>query len=306
MRGFKLLPVVLLAGLVWFLFVSERGSQWLADHITVDENAGKPVGRIVSTTGPFKIVHGGTVEEYASPLTEPVSLAEGNRLETPKGTSLLLVLSSTDELEIGELSAVSVQLWNPRDAASPIYVQWQNGAITARKTGPRGRAYLVKDGRLYFPGQKAVGKPLALTVLRSAPIDMQLAGESGAAAEGGGDFETDTTPEADAESAVAPTAGFTGEPESLSNEYIDEMIAARQAQLQKCWLTGLKDNPGLKGQLTLQFEISRRGKVRELKVTDSTLKDPALERCVLSVIERISFRSYRGQEISLSYPITFE
>lgn len=298
MRGLRFIPLIFLAALAWFLFVSEVGSHWLAGFVVHDENDGPVIARIVSATGPFKIVHGGTVEEYTADLKSgSLAIYDGNRIETPKGSTLLLVLNSQDELEVGELSALGVQLWNIKDAGSPIYLQSMNGTLTSRKTGARGRAYIVKDGRLYFPGQKPIEKPLALTVLRSAPLDMDL-GESD---DGGGDFEP---AEAAAPAPAAPE--FSGEPQSLSNEYIDEMIVNRQGQLQKCWLSRLKDNPTLKGMMTLQFEISRRGKVRELRVSDTNMNDEPLQRCVLSVIERIPFRSYTGQEITLSYPITFE
>jgi hypothetical protein len=158
----------------------------------------------------------------------------------------------------------------------------------------KGKAYLIHEGRLYFPGQKPVDKPLALTVLRSAPLDMQLA-DAGA---------TETPPED--EPVVNTEQKFGPEPDTLSNEYIDEMIVGRQGQLQKCWLGRLKDNPSLKGQILLQFEITRRGQVKDLRIADSNIEDELLKKCVTSVIERLSFRPFKGQEISLSYPINFE
>ncbi len=299
MRGFRFLPLVLFAGLFWFLFVSEKGSVWLASIISKDEKSGPVVGKVVSASGPFKRVHGGAVDEYTK-LEQPLEIIDGNRLETPKGTRLTIVLASQDEIEAGELSAFSIQQWNAKDPSSPLYVQWMNGELVSKKVGPRGRAYIVRDGRLYFPGQKHSEKALALTVLRSAPLDMQLADAS----QGTDEFEADNSDTSTA-SAAAP-AEFGAEPETLSNEYIDEMIVARQGQLQKCWITRLKDQPNQRGQITVQFEITRRGKIRDLRVTDSTLDDEALKRCVLNVVERITFRSFKGQEISLSYPINFE
>jgi TonB family protein len=201
-------------------------------------------------------------------------------------------------------------LWNPKDAASPVYIQWITGELSQKKSGVRGKAYVVRDGRLYFPGQKALEKPMALTVLKSAPLDMQLADslDGSGAASGGDDFEPDTGAAGSEPESSAPEAGasFGAEPESLSNEYIDAMIVSRQTQLQKCWLSRLKDNPELKGQLVVQFEITRRGKVRDLRVADTSMNDEVLNRCVLSVFERIPFQPYKGQEISLSYPINFE
>ena len=299
MRGIKLLPIVLFAGLLWFLFVSEKGSTWLAQKITAAQSTGPVVGKLVSAQGTFKRVNQGGVEVLHGPLPSPLELHDGDRLEADRESRLVFVLNSQDELELAGLSAVSLHLWNLKDPASPVYVQWLNGEVNSLKRGVRGKAYVIRDGRLYFPGQKTADKPLALTVLRSAPVDMQLADQSAVEE----DFEVTADTE---EEPPAETPKFGSEPETLSNEYIDEMIVSRQSQLQKCWVSRLKENPSLKGQMTVQFEINRRGKVRDLRVADSNMKDDVLERCVLAVIERIPFRAFRGQEISLSYPINFE
>jgi hypothetical protein len=114
---------------------------------------------------------------------------------------------------------------------------------------------------------------------------------------------------AETDDANLPTLGSTSpgvDPETLSNEYIDETISNRQGLLQKCWMSRLKDAPNLKGRMVLQFEISRRGHVKEARIADATFEDDVLKKCVLTVISRITFREYRGPEISLSYPISFE
>lgn len=303
MRGVKLLPLLVIAGLAWFLFVSDQGSRWFASKVAGGQGSGVVIGKIVSAEGEFKRVQQGGVEDFKGPLSSPLDLHDGDRLETNRGSKLVLLLNSQDEMEMGELSALTAHSWNPADPAAPIYLQWMNGELNSIKPGMRSKAFVVRDGRLYFPGQKPGNKALALTVLKNAPLDLELADQS----ETTTDFESDKDDGSD--EAVEKTAdekSFGAEPDTLSNEYIDEMIVSRQSQLQKCWLSRLKENPNLKGQITLQFDISRRGKVRDLRVTDSTIEDDVLKRCVVSVVERIPFRSYKGQEISLSYPINFE
>lgn len=300
MRGLKFLPAAVIAALVWFFYFSDVGSAWLASRLAPAGDAGPVVGKVTSSEGSFKRIHGGGVELLKGPAT--LELHDGDRIETDRGSKIILVLNSTDELEIKELSAVSVHAWNAKDPASPVYVQWQLGQLESLKTGVKGKAYIIKEGRLYLPGQKPSNKALALTVLKSAPLDMQLA--DAGQEEGPPEFEKDT--ESSGDSAKDIEQRFGPEPDTLSNEYIDEMIVSRQNQLQKCWLGRLKDNPSLKGQILLQFEITRRGRVKDLRVADSTLEDETLKKCVTSVIERISFRPFKGQEISLSYPINFE
>lgn len=297
MRGLKYLPLVILAGLVWFLFLSEQGSRWLAARLATSARTHLTVGRVLSSTGTFTRIREGVAEEYKI-LPSPMDIFDGDRLETHKNSTLLMMLNSQDELELPELSSVSLQIWNPRDDSSPLYLQNLMGSLNAKKTGIRGKAYVVKDGKLFLPGQKASEKPMALTVTKSQIPELQLAdaGEEAPAMEESADGAKPNEPE----------LPMGDEPLTLSNEYIDEMIVSRQGQLQKCWLSRLKDNPNLRGSMTLQFEISRRGKVREMRVSTATFDDDTLKRCVMTVVERISFRPYKGQEISLSYPVTFE
>jgi hypothetical protein len=298
-----------IAGLAWLLFLSEPGSHWLTSFLAPPPTPGPVIGRLMTIEGSGKRVHGGDVVNLKGPLKSPFDLHDGDRFETDAGANALVLLNSQDEIKLLPLSSVSFQLWNEQDPASAIYLTVLAGDVDLQKAGVRGRAYVVRDGRLYLPGQKSIKKAMALTVLRSAPLDMTLSGEGTSP----GDFETDTggggaageSTAASGESAKSDT-GFTAEPETLSNEYIDEMITSRQSQLQKCWLSRLKDKPGLKGQLVLQLEINRRGKVKDVKVTDSTVGDETLNKCVITVLERIPFRSFKGSEISLSYPIGFE
>jgi len=296
LQGFWPLIVVALIG-VLLVILAEPISKWVAASRAVHN--GEIIGKIILAEGSVRKIHGADIELIASPVTQQLDLRDGDRIQTSLESRAAVLLNSQDEIEIGHGSAVDFQLWNPHDVNSPIYITQALGQIISRKTGVRGKAYVVHEGRLYFPGQKPLEKPMALTVLRNAPLDMHLAEANHATP--GPEFEPDNSPEEPAP-AVAPNI----EPDTLSNEYIDETILAHQGQLQKCWLLRLKDEPALKGQIIVQFEISKRGKVKEMHIADSTLSDEVLQKCVMSVIERIQFREFKGAEISLSYPINFE
>lgn len=291
-----LLPLVLVSAavLAWLLIGNEHATEWLTARLAPKPRPGLVIGQLMRIDGQLKRIHGGEVQELQGPLSMPVELHDGDRLETNRDAHGLIQLNSKDELELLSLSAVSLQLWNPQDADAPVYLTLLTGDLEAKAAGVRGRAFVVREGRLYLPGQKALHQPVALTVSKSAPQDIQIA-------EG---HLADVGPEDNALPGESTTGAV--EPDTLSNEYIDEVIHSRQQALQKCWLTRLKDRPDLKGQMLVQFEITRRGKVRALKLVDSNLNDEPLQNCALSVIERIGFQSFKGQEITLSYPIRFE
>lgn len=293
---------VTLAAVAW-LILSETGSNLIASWLKPWRPVGPEIGRVSELEGSFKTVRDGRVKEFTS-LPQPLPVHSGDRIEVDDNSRVVLILNSQDEIQLGPLSAAAVQLWNERDPGSPIYLTLLGGETELRKAGVKGKAYIVRDGRLYLPGQKAINKAMALTVLRNAPLEMQLADEGlkENPANTAPDFSTDNP-----ESEVEPDLKDLGaEPETLSNELIDEMIASRQQQLQKCWLSSVKDDLNRKANLIVQFTISRRGKVRDVKIADSSTDDQDLKNCVVTVFERLSFRSFKGPEISLSYPIQFE
>lgn len=298
-KGFGPLIAVAALGLL-VAILAEPVSKWLASS---HSGQGRRVlGKVVLTEGSVRHLHDGDSDLLPAPVSHPVDLSDGDRLQTGAKSRAVVSLASGDEFEIHADSAVEFQLWNPKDSNSPIYVTLLSGEPTLRTAGVRGKAYVVKDGRLYLPGQAPKHKPMALTVLRNAPLDLHLA-------------ETDETiPSEDQSGGTAgnePVAEDTAAqpvaaPDTLSNEYIDETISGQQGLFSKCWLTHLKDAPKAKGQITVQFEITRHGKVRDARVADASLNDEPLKKCVVSVFERIQFRPYKGSEISLSYPINFE
>lgn len=290
-------PLILvgLLGLAVMLFLSGPASTWIAQWVAPESEPGALVGRLMEVNGTGKCVHEGRVIRFKGPLSTPLELFSGDRLETDKNSDATIVLNSQEEMRLQPLTAVNLQLWNEKNPGSAVYLTVLAGDVDQVKAGARGRTYVVRSGRLYLPGQKTSKKAIALTVLKSAPLDMELADPQ---------FASDEQ-DSMAEQSQEPTDSSL-EPETLSNEYIGGVIALREAYFQKCWLSRLKDNPNLKGQLTVQLEISSRGKVKSAKVSDSELHDSELENCVISVMERLSFRSFRGSEIQVSYPITFE
>lgn len=297
MRGLIPLLIVAAVAVAWFFF-SEFASKSIGGFFDRSSYNGAVVGRIVRAEGSTRLVHGTDVTLIPSPTPKPIEFRDGDRLQTSIEAKVIFILNSGDEFELGAGGVALFQLWNSKDAGSPIYVQNQLGNLQLIRPGVKGKAYIVKNGRLYLPGQKPLEKAMALTVLKSAPLDLTLAENAGDTPEFQPGDKADGV-----EPAVSPNAS---DPETLSNEYIDEMILSRQALLQKCWLSRLKDAPKLKGQIVLQFEITKRGRVREIRVAEQTVNDEPLQKCVMSVVERITFRQFKGSEISLSYPINFE
>lgn len=101
-------------------------------------------------------------------------------------------------------------------------------------------------------------------------------------------------------------AEIHGMPATLTNQEISEAISAHHNQFQRCWTERLKDVPQLKGQMTFQMIILPRGKIADLQLIDTNIKDQLMQRCVETVLDRITFRAFTGAKISLSFPLNFE
>jgi hypothetical protein len=300
LKAFFPVLTVVAAALTWLL-LSEPGARILSSWLQPWRPQGPQVGKVLQLEGSMKTVRDGRVESFEGSLNQPLAVHSGDRIEIDAKSRAVLVLNSQDELNLTPFTAAALQLWNERDPNSAVYLTLLSGEAELRKSGVKGKAYIVRDGRLYLPGQNAGNKALALTVLRNAPHDMQLGEETDSP-------PTDTAAETTASAGLETEtpAAFGAEPETLSNEYIDETITTRQGLLQKCWLARVRENPSAKVKMTVQFEISRRGKVREVRVSDSSVEDDTLKNCVSQVFERLNFRSFKGSEIALSYPIQFE
>lgn len=301
-KAFKVWPLFLVAllGLAGMIFFGGPGAGIIDRIVPPADRTGPVLARAVDITG-GRVTHvtGPHADNLTAPVDHALELRDGDHFETDGAAEATLVLNSQDELRIKPSSAVSVELWNAADPNSPVYLHVLAGDVAPKRPGVRGRAYVVREGRLYLPGQVPGARAAPLLITRGANALDLNAGEPVKT----GDDAADFTAAPDASDAEPKSAD---DPQTLANEYVDEVIGSRQAQFQKCWLSRLKDKPSLKGALTVQFEITRRGKVRDVKVTDSSLGDDQIGACVATVVERLPFRSFTGPEISVSYPITFE
>lgn len=115
-----------------------------------------------------------------------------------------------------------------------------------------------------------------------------------------------STPSEPVESKLTAPVHHLENTKTLENEEIDSMLQQRQPQFMRCWTQRLKDMPSLAGKMDLQFEINPRGRVQDVHVVDSNIEDEAMSRCIVSVLERIQFREFRGGAITLTFPMQFE
>jgi len=89
----------------------------------------------------------------------------------------------------------------------------------------------------------------------------------------------------------------------LDRSVVQATIAKYLSQVRACYETGLKTNPGLGGQVTMNFEINGEGDLNFAKVQKSSLDSNEVEQCISTRMMTWKFPKPRGGvAVKVSYP----
>jgi TonB family protein len=92
----------------------------------------------------------------------------------------------------------------------------------------------------------------------------------------------------------------------LKKSVIRRIIRRQLPAIRHCYEQSLNTRPDLAGRVAVRFLIGATGVVRAAAVSSSTLGHPATERCVASVVQRLSFPAPAGGSmVKVTYPFTF-
>lgn len=101
--------------------------------------------------------------------------------------------------------------------------------------------------------------------------------------------------------------GHSQEP-GRRREDIRTIVMSRRDEARACYDKGLKDHPGIEGDLTVKFVIDPEGAVTDASVdpSKSTINEPSVGTCVADVIKKIKFAPSKGGfETRANYPFNF-
>jgi len=101
--------------------------------------------------------------------------------------------------------------------------------------------------------------------------------------------------------------GHTQEP-GRSRQDIQTIVMARRDEARACYDRGLKDHPGIEGDLTVKWTIDPGGKVTDAAVdtSKSTISEPGVGACIVEIIKKVSFAPSKGGfETRANYPFNF-
>ncbi len=88
-------------------------------------------------------------------------------------------------------------------------------------------------------------------------------------------------------------------------EVLKTIIRENSNGIDGCYLRELPNSPALKGDIKTFFKILRTGEVSHVKITDSTLNNNAVEKCILEELNRFEFPSLPLEHVDLVYTFSF-
>src|SRR5262249_20570523 len=91
----------------------------------------------------------------------------------------------------------------------------------------------------------------------------------------------------------------------LPPEVIQRIVRENDGRYRYCYQRGLRDNPALRGRVSVRFLIDREGRVATAADGASALPDTQVRRCVVTSFMNLSFPAPASGSVVVEYPIFF-
>jgi TonB family protein len=108
-----------------------------------------------------------------------------------------------------------------------------------------------------------------------------------------------------AANAWAEDAGtaFTG---TIDETEVRKVVSRNSMQTRFCFEMQNMKTPGLKGHVAVKFVITSTGKVSQAVVSESSLKNAAVEACLVSRVQTWVFPRPTGGDVQFTFPFNFQ
>lgn len=92
----------------------------------------------------------------------------------------------------------------------------------------------------------------------------------------------------------------------ISPDLIDQVLQTHRGSFFKCYAMLLRQNPNSKGQSQIDFIIQASGRVSEVQIGFSSLRDRDFQNCLIHAVKNIEFPSFQGEAVHSAFPLRFE
>lgn len=94
---------------------------------------------------------------------------------------------------------------------------------------------------------------------------------------------------------------------SLDKEVIRRVIRAHIHEVKQCYEGALAADPGLNGRVVVRFTVDARGSVAQAEITETTMKNQAVETCIAGAVRTWQFPRPAGKGVVVvTYPFVLK
>lgn len=205
------------------------------------------------------------------------------------------------EIELQENTKAIVELYRPEVGnSSAALLTIISGEYKLLKQGEAGKLFIMQNKKIFSPQMVQSEKTHTIELNKNDPNEPVAELTEDVRAHTGS-----LRVSKNMRSPMPDKIPNSSDGETLSNEYIEQVITGQANALRNCQLNSVRENKSSQGKLVLAFSIMPNGKIENLKVAKDELKNPSLASCAASVIERTQFKAFAGDPIVFSYPIEF-
>ena len=274
-----LLPITIIS--VLLIYYMKPISHWLGNSLYPNmENTGHQ-----EAVAKIQDMDGNVVARYSSgekPLSKGSHVHNYDRIQVGDKSYIVLNFPFHYTLKFSENSQFLVELWDQKKKeTSPVYIYIKYGEYEMIQQGQKGRLFLIKNNRQFTPEEGIPPQQGLTLVTPTNPMDPSQ------------------TPQTSPHQQPQTTTSYP------STEYIEKMVAAQLSHFEKCLIDHANDRESLKGDTLIGFSILNTGRVQDVAVIKSQIKNKPFEGCIVRVFQALIFKPFNGNMIDFTYPMSF-
>lgn len=93
---------------------------------------------------------------------------------------------------------------------------------------------------------------------------------------------------------------------TLTQLQVEEILSTKKSDFFRCYGQLIQKTEQAHGQVILSFEISNMGKITKIEITKSDIDEPQFKSCLSEVIARTQFPRFKGNPMTMVFPLKFE
>lgn len=229
------------------------------------------LGRIERETGKAYVLRNGYTQKEN--VDRKVNLFNLDSVETMETGEAILAFESAYRVRLSNNTLVTLEKIDDRESFHVLLIV-KRGDVRVENFGREGELFIAKNG------ERISATDYNSSALARAPVEPPQPNE--------------------AFSNPAP------KDQSLAEAEIATTMNNHRSSFFKCYTQLLQREPSAKGNVSLSFTIENSGKLSVAEVTASQLTNEDFKKCLLEVLRRIEFRSFKGPSISTLFPLKFE